>query len=248
MKQFIGIIILSLFFKLGFADDRMKQANDLYGQSKFEEATQMYETLVQEGLESHELYFNLGNAYYRTEKYAKAVLNYERALLVRPNDEATLANLEIAHQYVGDKVEAVPEFFLNIWFRSFYRSLTPSTWAVLSMIFFIGAITGLSLYFFSQIIRLRKMGFYVACFALFFTVASLFLGVQHNTYVSKHKYAIIYTSSLTVVSAPNDQGSELFVVHEGTKVKITKHLGEWSEIKLADGRVGWVKESDVIKI
>jgi len=145
-------------------------------------------------------------------------------------------------------VEAVPEFFLNEWFRNFYRWLTADTWAIISMIMFLGFIGGLILYFFSQNISLRKTGFYGAVIALLFTLISLFLGAQHYGYVNNHKYAIVYTSSLTVVSAPNDQGSELFVVHEGTKVKVTKKLGAWREIKLADGRVGWVKESDVIKI
>lgn len=248
MKQFIGTILFVFVLQFAFANEQMQRANTLYSESKFEAAAEAYEQLAKTGLVSHELYFNLGNSYYRIEKYTKAVLNYERALLLESNDEATLANLEIAHNYVGDKVEAVPEFFLNQWYRTVFLSFSVDTWAFASIVFFFGVIAGLSFYFFSQNIAVRKLGFYLAIAALFFTGTCMWFGNEHHNYVVNHNYAIVYTSSLTVTSAPNDQGSELFVVHEGTKVRMMKKNGNWREVKLADGRVGWVKETDIIKI
>lgn len=248
MKRLLFLFIAVLISGWASAHPEMQKANDLYGQQKFEEAITVYESLISNDLHSHEIYFNLANAYYRTSQNTLAILNYERALLLKPNDEATTENLSIAQLQVTDKFEKIPELFISAWFRSAFRFLTPSTWAVWSMVFFAFCILMLGTYFLSKNASVRKLSFYTSIIALGLTLVSILFAGKHNSYVNGHKNAIVKTAALTVTSAPNQSGSELFVVHEGTKVRVNKKMNEWLEIKLQDGRVGWVKTTDVIRI
>ena len=247
MKHYIVLALLWISALGALAQHTMQEANDLYIANEFAKATEVYEALAAQGTVSHELYYNLGNAYYRQAMYTKAVLNYERALLLAPNDEKTLSNLAKAQLFVGDAVQPIPEFFLTRWFRNLYQSATSDTWAVWSMLSFALFLAALASYLFGKKTSLRKLGFGVAAIALIFSLSFIFLASKHHNYLTAHNYAIIMAEKVSVVSAPNGN-SELFPLHEGTKVRIISRRDNWLEIRIPDGNMGWVNETDLERI
>lgn len=227
----------------------MAQANQKYNDGKFEEAAALYQKIVKNGYESEELYFNLGNAYYRSNNFTAAILNYERAKLLAPNDEEIEHNLQQAKQYTKDDIEEIQESRLSLWFKSIIRSLNTDTWAVLSVVSFVAFVVLLLLYLIAGSISLKKIGFWFGILMFVMSITFFVFSYKQEQYLTEHKSAIIFSPSVTVKSTPdNVSGSDLFILHEGTKVKILKSEENWCEIKLPDGRVGWLQTSDIERI
>lgn len=225
-----------------------EQANQHYAEENYQQAIDLYEQVLKQGVESAELYFNLGNAWYRRGEMPEAVLYYEKARLLQPRDEEIQHNLRIATQLTGDEIEAVPEFFLTQWRKTLMHALSVDTWALLGLIAFAISMAGLALYFGTVYARRKRLGFTVAVAFFLLAAASLSLGAGLKNELTSHKQAIVFTPSVTVRSAPNEQSTSLFVVHEGTKVDIQETSGNWYEIRLANGEVGWLRQDDVRKI
>jgi len=251
-KVFLLIFIWILIRPSAFANelDRLvNQGNAYYIEEQYEKAVQAYESVLDSGYASPELYFNLRNAYFKSHNITMAVVNYERALILDPGDEEILHNLNIAREFVVDRIEVLPEFFLRAWFRSFTKTLDSDLWATISIASFVMALCLLLLYVFSLRINLRKASFWMAVFLILISVSSFVLAAEHNRMVMNHNQAIIRTPSVTIKSSPDEQsGTDLFLLHEGTRVTIEDVLGEWREVVLTDGNRGWLKESDLIRL
>lgn len=230
----------------GFANDiRVATANNHFLNNDFEKAIQAYEDILNSGYEAPEIFYNLGNAYYRIGNLAAAILNYERALLRAPHDKDSRYNLELAYSQITDKIAPVGEFFLSRWLTNFQNSTSSDTWAVCSIVFFVLALGGILLYFIGGTMMVKKIAFFVALIGLFISAITFtFSGNQKQQFINREK-AIIFEPSVTVRSTPNDSGMLLFVLHAGTKVRILQSIGEWREIEIADGNVGWVHFSQI---
>ncbi len=250
MKHII-LFIFSFLFAIGVcAQNSMKAANDLYAAEKYEEAAAMYQSLLNTGQESSALYYNLGNAYYKTNEIAPAILNYERASLLRPNNEDIQFNLELCRSKIVDKIDVVDIFFLRSWTNNLAELMSSNSWATLSIATFLVFIVALFSYIFGRYNMLKKTAFFVGCIALLISVSSFFMSsMQKNKYVD-HPYAIVMDDSVTVKSSPDESGTDLFLVHEGTKVKVRKVFENqlWVEIQLEDGNAGWVKTTTIERI
>jgi tetratricopeptide (TPR) repeat protein len=228
--------------------DMVEKGNLDYRSGDYELAIQDYQAVVDSGYESAELFYNLGNAYYKSNKFTMALVNYEKASLLDPDDEEIQHNLEMARQLVVDKVDKLPEFLPKIWYRRFTGLLKTDQWALISMITFPVSLLLFLLYFFVRNIGIRKAAFWIAIFILLISATTFIFSYNQKKLVYDNPYAIILTPSVTIKSSPDESGTELFQLHEGTKVEIIDQLGDWKEIKLSDGNVGWLKMSDLIRL
>lgn len=221
------------------------EGDSAYVRNDFASAIQIYENLLKKG-EAAEVYYNLGNSYYKAGDIAKAILNYERALLLQPGNADIRANLEIARSKTIDKVVPVPEIFFVSWIKSLINSMSIDTWAKLGIIFFILLLGALYLFFFSKQIVWKKTGFIAGLVLLVLVIlANVFASQQKNELIDRND-AIVLSPSVTVRSTPSDSGTSLFILHEGHKVEIRDNsMREWKEIRLEDGKVGWVPASAI---
>lgn len=219
------------------------QGDSAYMRNDYASAIQIYESLLKKG-EVSEIYYNLGNSYYKADDIAKAILNYERALLLQPGNADIRANLEIARSKTVDKVASVPDIFFVAWTKSLINCLSVDVWAKLGIVFFILLLVSFSLFFFSKQVVWKKSGFIAGVIFLVFVILSnIFASEQKNELMNRNK-AIILSPSVTVRSTPSESGTSLFVLHEGHKIEIKDNsMREWKEIRLEDGKVGWVPTS-----
>lgn len=221
------------------------EGDSAYMRNDYASAIQIYEALLKKG-EAAEVYYNLGNSYYKADDIAKAILNYERALLLQPGNADVRANLDIARSKTIDKVVPVPEIFFVAWTKSLINSLSVNAWAKLGIVSFILLLVSLSLFFFSKQIVWKKSGFIAGMIFLFFVVLSNVFASQQKNELMNRNNAIILSPSVTVRSTPSESGTSLFVLHEGHKVEIKDNsMREWKEIRLEDGKVGWVPTSTI---
>ena len=211
-----------------------------YMENDYISAIEVYETILKKG-EAADLYYNLGNCYYKTDNIAKAILNYERALLLQPGNSDIRANLEVAYSKTIDKVEPVPDIFFISWIKSLINSMSVDAWAAYGIVSFILLIVALYLFIFSKQIVLKKTGFVFGVLLLIITISSNLFAYQQKKRLIERDLAIVMAPSITVRSTPSDSGTSLFVLHEGRKVTIKDNsMKEWKEIRLEDGKVGWV--------
>ncbi|WP_102409493.1 tetratricopeptide repeat protein [Parabacteroides bouchesdurhonensis] len=251
MKKILFFLLLIQCFawSTAFAQTTaIKEAEEAYTKEDYNKAIDLYENILKSNGESAEIFYNLGNAYYKAGKIAPAILNYERALVLDPGDTDARFNLQLARQKSVDKIEPVENFFLTDWFDTIQNTAAADSWArigIVCFIFFIGCVI---LFFFSRWIRLKKVGFYLGLVLLVMVIfANIFAKNQKDELVNR-KHAIVFTPTVTVKSSPDASGTDLFILHEGTKVSVKSTLGDWSEIELEDGNIGWMPSKDIEKI
>lgn len=247
-KDSVSIGSHTEFAATKLSDDNVTKAqgDSAYMRNDYASAIQIYESLLTKG-EAAEIYYNLGNSYYKTDDIAKAILNYERALLLQPGKNADVrANLEIARSKTIDKVVSVPDIFFVTWTKSLINCLSVDAWAKLGVAFFILLLVSFSLFFFSKQIVWKKSGFIAGIVFLIFVVLSNVFASEQKTELMNRNNAIILSPSVTVRSTPSESGTSLFVLHEGHKIEIKDNsMREWKEIRLEDGKVGWVPASAI---
>lgn len=233
-----------------FSDAKLENATKAEGDSAYIKedyatAIQVYEALLKDG-EAADVYYNLGNSYYKTGEIAKAVLNYERALLMQPGSGDIRANLEVARAKTIDKVEPIPEVFFVSWTKSLINSMSVDAWATWGIVSFILLIVALYFFIFSKQTLLKKIGFVAGIIFLIITVcANLFASQQKERLINRSE-AIVMNPSVTVRSTPSESGTSLFILHEGRKISIKDNsMKEWKEIRLEDGKVGWIPASAI---
>ncbi len=243
----LGFIIIGRTFAFD-VNTSFTKANEAYAQEKYAEAVELYEQIVNVRYQSAELFFNLGNAYFKLNDIPSAILYYEKAKKIKPNDEDIDFNLKVANTRIVDKIEPVPELFLWQWWRSFYNIFSADAWARLSVVCMILFFVLIGFYLFSKLMSIRKIAFYSGIIVLFFTLFTFMVAYQKYHLLTSQQEAIVFTPTITIKSSPNPNSVDLFVLHEGSKVRIIESLGEWSEIKIANGSVGWLPTSSLKNI
>lgn len=241
--QMIAINMLAIV-----PDSLIVTANNAYDQGLYDSALNTYNQVINNGIESGEMYYNMGNAYYKNNDVASAILYYEKAKKLLPNDEDILYNLNIANSMIVDKIEKVPELFYYRWWNFFYNALGADAWTIFALVSFSFLIVTIGLFIISRKRQYRKLSFYIGMLFLVITIATFALASQKYYYNIEHKEAIVFTSSITVKSSPTLNAVDLFVIHEGTKVKIIDKIDNWAEIKIQNGSVGWLPEESLKEI
>jgi tetratricopeptide (TPR) repeat protein len=224
------------------------EANHLYLEQKYDSAIVRYEYIIHDGYESGELYFNIGNAYYRLGKIHYAILNYERAKRIAPNDEDLQFNLQLANVHVTDKVDAVPELFIYRWMDSVLTLFSPPAMIWMMYALFLMTLCAFSYYVLtrSYIHKRYSLWFGLVCSLLLIFGIANFLYRSYRT--ENTKYAIVMADVANIKAAPDSKGNDLFVIHRGLKVQVLDDVNNWRKIRLADGKVGWIQENDVESI
>lgn len=240
-KHILQIALLAVLpFTVHAQQDLIDSATAAYDSAQYQQVVDTYEQVATQYGVSPELYYNLGNAYFKLKDYPRAILNYERCLLHDPANTDAQQNVELARLQCVDRVESIEPPIFVVWSDSLRDTMSCDAWSWCSIITFLLFIIGCGLYFFGVKTALRKSGFYggILCLLLFF-VAIHYAGQQRDKLLVRDS-AIILAPSVVVRSSPADSGTQLFTIHEGLKVHVRGTLSGWSEIELSDGKVGWI--------
>lgn len=244
-KLFSGITLFMVMAFPGMGNNQQlfDSANKHYSANEFETAISLYEEILVSGLASPEVYFNLGNAHYRLNSLSGAILNYERALKLAPGDQDIAFNLKIANAHLKDRIEEIPEVFFIRWLNSLSAVLTSAQWAWLAITAFIVLLISAGVFVFSKSVSMRKAMFLSAFLFLILTLAFLFLSRNQMQTIRDKTSAVIIAPMVVVKSSPDENSSDIFILHAGTKVKVREELGQWLEIRIADGKQGWLPKN-----
>jgi hypothetical protein len=222
-------------------DTLWNNANNHYSLGNYKEAAQLYEQILNENGESAEIYFNLGNACFKQNLLGAAHLNYERARRLDPTNPDILHNLDYVKAMQIDKIDEVQDVFITTWLDDVMNIFSGNIWAIVFFTLLILSLLLLSFFIFSQTGNIIKMSFAGFCFLFFFFVTSFYLGYRQRNQALNRSEAIIYASEVVVKSTPNDSGSDLFIIHEGLKVRIIDKQSNYYRIILDDGKSqGWI--------
>ena len=234
------VVAVSAFADNDEMQQLIKDANAKYSEADYTSAIELYKKVADSGFESSELYYNLGNAYFKNKNNANAILYFEKAKLLDPKDQKIAHNLKFAQQFVIDEINEVPRFFLITFFEKIVKAKKTDSWAVISLSFFIITLATLIIMFFSKTLNYKRLSLVFAI--LFFSISfSTFVMAAKMKNITSGENSGIIMNVVTVKSSPDEASTDLFILHEGLKVEIEDFLNNWYEIKLQDGRVGWVK-------
>jgi len=221
----------------------MKTGNDFYQNKQYQEAIENYESILQQGYVSGDLYYNLGNSYFRIGAIGNAILFYERALKISPSHEDAAYNLRIANARTVDKIQEIPPLFFIKWWNILLSTFTSTGWQTIIFIFYILLLTCIAVYFLVRNLQTQKFAFIFGSLnivALLIAVILFFSSLERE---SSNDYGILLKSVATAKISPDEQSNDAFVIHEGIKFRIEDQVKYWVKIKLADGKVGWLTEN-----
>ncbi len=256
MKKYLITIILTLLsVAISFGENNIKiaqtlldSANAAYSRKQYDAAVDYYKKILELGYVAPEVYYNLGNSYFKQNKITDAIYYYEKALKLAPNDQDIKYNLSIANQYITDKIKPVPEFFLTKIVHKTADLMSSNQWAITSLVVFIIVVVSALWFLFTRSMSMKKTALYIVIIGLFVSSVSLyFSGLQYRRYIKSNK-AIVFAPTVTIKSSPDKEGNDLMIIHEGLKVEITDSLNNWYEIRLPDGNKGWTEKQNVRKI
>jgi hypothetical protein len=229
-------------------NDSVSAANQLYNTAKYQEAIRKYQYVISQGFESSDLYFNLGNAFYKLGNATYAILNYERAKKLAPNDDDVTYNLELARTLIVDNVVSLPDGGFLRWSKQLVSSKSINFWGIFSLVTFFSFLFLFGLFLLSRTFRIKRLAFWFSVAAISISAITFTFGTTMKSKLVNHKSAVITDRSVKVKASPSETGTELFIVHEGVTVQLTDKLGDWVNISLPDGNKGWVKEESMIRI
>lgn len=245
---FSFVLLILMLMPLSANAITKQNADDEYAKGNYQQAIKDYQEILKTGVSS-EIYYNLGNAYYRTDNITQALLAYERALQLSPGDNDIRFNLQYARSKTIDKITPETEMFFVTWYHSLVNFTSVDRWANTAIVSIVMALLLILVFLFAPQMWARKSGFYgSAAFLLLFAFANLFAFQQKHELETKQG-AIVIAPTVNVKKTPAASGTDVFVIHEGTRVDITdRGMKQWRGIKLADGREGWLKTSQIEEI
>ena len=212
------------------------EANTAYLNGDYRAAIEVYEQIVDRGYSSAKLCYNLANAYFKEGSIGPSILYYNRALRLQPGDEDVRYNLAVAEAQTRDRIEEIPEFFVATWLRALRHTMGCTAWSVVSLVLLVVLLGLLLLYLLAQRIGLRKVGFYGTLAAFVLLVCTMWFAALERREILRSDEAIVMVTASAVKSSPDHAATDLFVLHEGTKVTVTAELDEWRERTVADGK------------
>lgn len=246
MKHIFYITLCLFFFsEKSFGNDLLQKAETAYDAKKYKEAIANYEQLINDGFKSYQLYFNLGNAFYRNNELGKAIYYYELARKAEPNDEDVKINLGIASAKTIDKIDAKENFFISAVKTSLLSSFSTKAWAWFSILSLVIACALFFVFVNSSRLLVKRVSFLLAAVLTITFVITYSLGYSALKSKSENKFAIILSKEVRVMNEPTPTAGNKFSLHEGTKVRVIENNGDWVLIKLDNGNEGWLKTADV---
>ena len=227
----------------------VESAAQAYRNQDYRKSIALYEALVTQGLkenkESVQIYFNLGNAYFRDNQLGKAILNYERALLLDPGDGDIRHNLRFARNRTEDRIDTAGDLFFTQWFDAVRNIHSSNGWAVIGIVLFIMFLASVATFLFVRFLWARKSAFYAGIvLCLLMIMANIFAFSQKKERIHRDA-AIVMVGAARVNASPDEHSNTLFELHEGSSVKVRSSDGNWYEIEIANGSVGWTSKQNI---
>jgi len=248
MKNIV-VYLLLLLSQVFVAQNSFEKGNALYKNGQYQEAILSYESVIKEDKQhSAELYFNLGNCYYKVNKVALSIYNYEKALVLKPNDTETLNNLKFAKKLTIDEIKEVPKVGFAKLLHNFTSVFHYNTWAMISVGIAFAFLLSFIGYYFSQLTlskRIYFIGMFILLFALLITVSA---GISEKKQFDNDRPAIVFAEMTEVRGEPQKAGSSIIILHEGAKVYVIQSLGSWKKIELTDGTEGWINSNTIKEV
>ncbi len=255
MKHILTIALALLVATTGHAASRLhvkettaRLGDSAYRAGNYTEAAAFYEEVLADGATSADLHYNLGNTYFRLEQYGLAILNYERALRLKPGMDDAKENLALANSRTTDRITVLPKLFVVRWYESLRSHVTPGTWRVIWLVIFALLAASTALFVTARSIGVRKGTFAAIIVTAVLLVLATLLLLSSTSHFNSHSEAIVMQPAISVKSSPEQQSTDKLVLHEGTKVTITESLAGWDRITLADGTSGWCETANIERI
>lgn len=247
IMMILGILTVSAaWLSAQDADSLWNQAVKDYTEENYQAALDCFSALEAEGYVSRELYYNIGNCYYKlSNSLGQSILYYERALKQDPSYEDAQVNLAIAREYTLDRIDEVPEFILLTWIKAFRDTMSSDAWAWIALALFLVTAVMVLLFRFGGSPAVRKTAFAMAIIALAFMIISAVFAFNLRSELESEDGAVVTVPVSSVKSSPGSTDQSLFILHEGTRISVLESLGEWYRIELSDGRQGWLEAEDV---
>jgi tetratricopeptide (TPR) repeat protein len=253
VKFLLLIFIYSSFINSAFSSNTestvlLDSAAKCYTNGEYQKAADYYQQVLNSGQEAGEVYYNLGNCYFKLNKIGNAILNYEKAKVFLPEDQDIENNLKMANQQIEDKIDVLPKLFLIQWKESFVTIFSESTWSVFCIISFVIALFFFAIFFLSSKAVLKRTGFVGGVTLILISFTIYVIAQQSYQSITTSANGVILSPSITVFSSPSEKGTKLFLLHEGTKMELLQTEDEWTEIRLTNGNVGWIKNNSYLPI
>ncbi len=249
-KTFLLFLIfcISSFVSAQDLETIMKQGNDFYQNKQYEEAIKSYESILHQGYISSDLFYNLGNAYFRMGHLGKSILYYEKALKISPSNDDAIYNLKIANARTVDKIQEIPPLFFIKWWNILLSAFTSSTWQIIIIIIYLFLLTCIGLYFLIRNLQIQKFAFVFGMLNVAALILAVILFISSINRESFSNNGILISSVISAKISPDQQSNDAFVIHEGIKFEIEDKVGTWTKIKLSDGKIGWIPEGSFEEI
>ncbi|WP_405412023.1 tetratricopeptide repeat protein [Maribacter sp. Asnod1-A12] len=222
-----------------------EQATEAYNDGNYEKAIGYYDDILTNGKHSSTVYYNLGNAYYKLNKIAESIYYYEKALLLSPNDNEIKTNLSYSQNMTIDAIDTMPETGLSKLYKNVTDKLSFDQWAYVSIAFMFAFVFLYILFYYSNFTTRKRITFIGSLLSLFFCILTLTFAFIQRSDFDEYQPAIIFAEESLVKAEPNNNSSEVFIIHAGTKVNVLDQLDAWKKIKLTDGKTGWIKENEL---
>jgi len=251
MKKILLTLILLFFanFSYVYSQEKVQEmfdaVNKFYLDDKIQEAADEYEKILELGYESGAIYFNLGNAHYKLGNIGKAILYYEKAKKIIPGDSDLNNNLNLANLLIADKITPLPELFYIRYFKKFVQLTSQSGWMKIFLTLYITLCLIICIRILVKTQKLRIILHKLILLLIFLTAFFFFVLFYSNYQSDRHDWAVVMSEKVDAGSSPIEDSTELFSIHEGTKVKINRTRNNWIEISLPDGKVGWIKREHI---
>ena len=244
----LGATVGLAYSQSGEEDHLFEQANQYYLDGNYDSALESYLKVHQAGYSSPSLFYNIGNTYYKLAEIPSSILYYERALLLKPHDEDIVFNLELANQRIVDRINPVPDFIIKRWIGRAGHVMDFEKWSLLSLALFVLTLLLISVLYGFRGIRFRRIILFITITSFLASGIAFYFARAESNRVHRSESAILFSPTVTVKSTPDPSGPDLFILHEGTKIEVKDHVGEWIEIRIADGNRGWIPVDAVIMI
>lgn len=245
MRYILLIFMITLNVFANEADNKFTEANRLYNEGNYEQAVQIYQDIVNNGYNESKVFYNLGNSFYKLEMIPQAILNYERALKADPDNEDAEFNLRLANVKTIDKIEEVPKVFYVQWYNDLLNSFSSTGLSLASTFFIWGALVLFVLFVIVNNSGIKKITFALGILSIIIFISTTIFAVNDYNIEQHQKDAIIFSQSVYVKSSPDDAGTNLFMLHEGTKVEILDEVNQWKKVKIKNGNIGWIEPGSV---
>ena len=244
-KAFYILIFLLSSISMAQNETLFDQGNALYNDGNYTEAIEKYQAILKQGEHSAELYFNLGNSYYRLNNIAPSIYYYEKALQLAPDDKDILNNISFARNMTIDVVDTIPEVGFSKLINNITNMMSFDTWSKMAVGLVIVFVILFLSYYFSYASTKKRIAFVVSLASIVLAFTSLSFAYHKYNLEKNDKPAIVFAKESQIKSEPNLRSSEAFKLHEGTKVQILDTVNNWKRIRLADGKTGWIVSEDI---